>query len=178
MYVIKENEGCKNDAGGKKTPIYLITLTQPLSRQYSIFLFSVLFSPCMIFLLLLLLLNRIVIILFNFVFCFLFNISIFKCYYAPFLNISDVCRISYQWLYQLNHSQTVGLVGGFPQHFKKFQEVDGILFCPGIGRSLSPCPVITLLINTHPTEELVIYTKCIVLNHFILLVNLQRFLSA
>lgn len=38
-----------------------------------------------------------------------------------------------------------------------------------MGRPLSPCPVITPLINTHSKEELVIYTKCIVLNHCSLL---------
>lgn len=66
-----------------------------------------------------------------------------------------------KWLYQLNHSPKMGLLG-LPAHLLKLQEVDGILFCLEIGRL--PCPLITPLINVHSKEKPVIYTKCIVLN--------------
>lgn len=64
--------------------------------------------------------------------------------------------------YTNNHSPTMGLLDS-PAHLLELREVDGILFCPGIGRLL--CPLITPLINVHSKEEPVIYTKCIVLNH-------------
>lgn len=41
-----------------------------------------------------------------------------------------------KWLYQLNHTPAVGLLGGLPAHFKNFQEVDGIWFCPEVGGPL------------------------------------------